>query len=199
MIGSTVAMKHRLYQIALAACQLGIVICMMVLTDDPSGLLAGILFAAIFTSSIVILLDLPRGIIRWSVAVLYATAFAASFYLVWRAETVSPEVVAGAVIFGVEGCVLVAIGAVTVRWMAQILRKITCKNAWKNLWKYSKDGKVGHPKTSDRVTRLKWNEVKPASDKPREPIFGPGAPGALLHIIVRVLMAFLSGGSFSSH
>jgi hypothetical protein len=186
-------MKHRLYQIALVACQLGIVICFVVLfTDDPGGVLSGIIFAAIFTSSITILLDLPRGIIQWSVAVLYATAFAASFYLVWRAETVSPKVVAGAIILGVDGCVLVAIGAVTVRWMARVLGKITCKNAWKNLWKYSKDGKMGHPKTSDRVTRLKWNEVKPASDKPREPIFGPGAPRALLYVILQLLTAFLS-------
>jgi hypothetical protein len=36
-------------------------------------------------------------------------------------------------------------------------------------------------KTSDQVTKLKLNEVKPAGDKLHEPFFGPGALTILLH------------------
>jgi hypothetical protein len=182
---------HRLYQIVMAICQLGIVICFMVFTDsvDPGGVLGGIVVAAIFTSSIIILLDLPRGIARWSVAALYAAVFAAAYHFAWGDDTVSPRAFAGAILMGLYGCVIVAIGVVTVKWMARLLGKI----AWKNPWKYSGDGKVDRPKTSDRVTKLKLNEMIPASDKPREPIFGPEAPDMALRVIGQLPVAVLFG------
>jgi hypothetical protein len=190
-------MMHRLYQIALAACQLGIVICFPVFTGelDPGGVLAGIILAAIFTSSVIILLNLPRGIIRWSVAVLYAAAFAAMFCLARIGEPVSPQTVAGGILFGFYGCVLVAIGVIIVRWFARLLSKIPSNK----LWKDSGDGNLRDVKRSERVTKLRLNEVMPEGDRRRKPIFGPGAPRAFCYVVAQVAVVLLSAWLYSSH
>lgn len=174
----------------MAACQLGIVICFPVFTGDfdPGVVFAGIIFAAIFTSSVTILLDLPRGIIRWSVAGLYAVAFAIMFSFAWISEPVSPQVVAGGIFFGFYGCVLVAIGVVIVRWFARLLRKIP----WKNLWKDSRDGNVRDVKRSKRVTELRLGEMMPEGDRRREPMFRRGAPQALFYVVAQVAVVLLS-------
>ena len=182
-------MQHRLYQIVMATCQLGIVICFMVFTGDAGAVVAGILFAAIFTSTIVILQDLPRGIIRWSVAALYAVTFATIYHFT-RGDEVSPRAVAGAIFMGFYGCLVVAIGVVTVKGIARLLGKIP--------WKSSGDGKVRKVKRSDGVTKLKLNELTPEGDKRREPIFGPGAPDMLVYVIGQLAVIFLCAWLYSS-
>jgi hypothetical protein len=88
--------------------------------NNGDYLLAAILYAAMFTGTVSVLVDMPRGIIRWSVAALYAAAFAALFCLTWNfpAQTKSPPSIMEAILIGLFGCMFVAGVIATVKWLA---------------------------------------------------------------------------------
>jgi hypothetical protein len=87
-----------------------------------------VVMAAIFISTIMILQDLPRGMIRWSVAALYVLAFATMCYFLWGVidDSGYPPPVVSSMFAGILGRVLVACGVVTVKGMARLFGANRC-------------------------------------------------------------------------
>jgi hypothetical protein len=123
--------RSRPYQILMRACQFGIVLGIVV-PNNGDYLLAAILYAAMFAVTVSVLVDMPRGIIRWSVAALYAAAFAALFCLTWifPAQTKSPPSIMAAILISLFGCMFVAGVIATVKWLAQLPDQIRPPYWW---------------------------------------------------------------------
>jgi hypothetical protein len=140
-------MKHCLYQHVMGVCQLGIFVGVVAFSGGPDAgaIQGGIIVAAIFAATIIILQDLPRGITRWSVAALYALAFATVCCFAWDApdDTELPTRVIFCVLEGIFGCVLVACGVVAVKWMARLFVELG----------NSAIGKTRGVKTTEKMTK----------------------------------------------
>jgi hypothetical protein len=171
-------------------CQLGIFVSVAVLSGGrAAAILDGWIMAAIFISTVMIWQDLPRGIVRWIVAAFYALAFVTMCYFGWGAPDeagLAPRVVSS-MFAGILGCVLVAIGVVTVKGMARLFAKL------KNFG----IGRTRDVKRTREVTELKLIELKPSAlqseaGRPCEPIFGTGAPAALYLVVSCLVLIFLA-------
>ena len=190
-----VSHETSLYQIALGVCQAGIAICVVVVEMMPNGPgwysdRCNVHFTIILLNSRGIKLE--RGVL--------CVAAGTAYHFGWRHDdTFWLRSFAGAILVGFYGCMVVAFGVVAVKWVARLLVGIPWRVLWNIPWRYSGDKRTGKRETSDRVTKLKLNEVKPAGDESREPIFGPGAPGALVYVVGQVLVAFLYAWLSSSH
>jgi peptidoglycan/LPS O-acetylase OafA/YrhL len=123
--------RSRPYQILMRACQFGIVLGIVV-PNNGDYLWAAILYAAMFGGAVSVLVDMPRGIIRWSVAALCAAAFATLFCLTWSspAQTRSPPSIMAAILISLFSCMFVAGVIATVKWLAQLPDQIRPPYWW---------------------------------------------------------------------
>jgi hypothetical protein len=180
-------MRPRLYQIVMAVCQVTIFVCVVIFGGGPDagGIQGGIIAAAIFTATIIIWQDLPPGIIRCSVAVLYVLAFA-TMYHAWIVsdQTGSPPSVIGGILMGVFGCATVACGVVTVNWTVQLLGRLLGT-------KFGSQETL-HAERADELGELIPNGLKPEGSNAREPVLGRGAPEALYYVVSSVVLTLLA-------
>lgn len=193
MMESTRAMKYRLDrdQIVMAVYLLGTVVVSIAINDDPRGaaVWGGFLFPAIFSAAFVVSKDMPRRVIRWSVVALYAVAFAMMYGVVRSLPGWSTPAIGGIFLTIFSG-VLVA-GVAAVKWTAQRLARLPEKSF--------ADGNAGTATRFDELAGLGPDELRSEGDKPREPIFGPGAPDMLIHITGSLAASWLAVWLTSSH
>jgi hypothetical protein len=115
--------RYTPYRIAMCLSQSGIVPGFFWLgPNNEYWFEEGVLYAIMFTVTVVVLLDMPRGVVRWSVAGCYAVAFTAVFY---RGRTVSsvtasPASIMEAILMSFGGCMVVAVIVALVKWLAQL-------------------------------------------------------------------------------
>jgi hypothetical protein len=103
------AMKYSPYRIAMCLCQPGIVLSFF--WKNEYWFEEGVLYAILFTVTVVVLLDMPRGVVRWSVAGCYAVAFTAVFCRGWVVShtAISPAWIMEAILMSFGGCMVVAV------------------------------------------------------------------------------------------
>jgi hypothetical protein len=71
-------------------------------------------------ATVIGLLDLSRRLLRWSVAALYAVAFATIYHFAWSDETRAPTLIIFGIVIGIYGCLLVACSVASVRRAANM-------------------------------------------------------------------------------
>jgi hypothetical protein len=115
-------MKFCLHQFVMPASQLGIVVGAIGLSGGPDGgvVLCGTLLATMAAATVIGLLDLSRRLLRWSVAALYAVAFATIYHFAWSDETRAPTLIIFGIVIGIYGCLLVACSVASVRRAANM-------------------------------------------------------------------------------
>jgi peptidoglycan/LPS O-acetylase OafA/YrhL len=117
------AMKYSPYRIAMCLCQAGIVLSFFWIgPNNEYWFEEGVLYAILFTVTVVVLLDMPRGVVRWSVAGCYAVAFTAVFCRGWVVShtAISPAWIMEAILMSFGGCMVVAVIVALVKWLAQL-------------------------------------------------------------------------------